>query len=263
MVQRSESDAHRDTMIPDHGIGLFRSPKWVRVFFGGRVIADSRRAVLLREEGLWPLYFFPQQDVRMELLEKSDHKTGRASVGEATHWSVCVDDKVATNAAWTYQDPKPAAAGLKGLIAFEWEAMDAWFEEDEELFSHARDPYYRVDAIPSSRHVKVVLRGVTVAETHRPVMVFESGVHPRYYIPKTDVRMDLLLPSDTRTECPYKGVASYYSVKIDDVVEKDLIWYYPFPIPEVVKIQNLVCFYQGRVDALYDDGELVPKPGTI
>jgi uncharacterized protein (DUF427 family) len=240
-------------------IDLYQSPKWVRVRFGGQLIADSRRVLLLREKGRWPPYFFPQQDVRMDLLEESDHRTRRESVGEAMHWSVRVGAQVAMNAAWAYPDPIPAAAGLKDLITFDWEAMDAWFEEDEELFSHARDPFHRVEAIPSSRHVKVVLDGVTLAETHRPVMVFESNVHPRYYIPKVDVRMDLLLPSDTQTECPYKGLASYYSVKIGDKVEKDLVWYYPFPIPEVGRIQNLVCFYQDRVDATYDDGDLVPK----
>ncbi len=247
-------------MMSDHMIDLYRSPKWVRVLFGGQVIADSRRVLLLRENGRWPLYFFPQQDVRMELLEESGHKTNRESVGEAIHWSIRVDAQVAADAAWAYPDPVPSAAGLENLITFDWEAMGAWFEEDEELFSHARDPYHRVEAIPSSRHVKVVLDGVTLAETRRPVIVFESHVHPRYYIPKTDVRMDLLLPSDTQTECPYKGVAAYYSVKIGDKVEQDLVWYYPFPIPEAARIQNLVCFYQERVDATYDDGVLVPKP---
>jgi uncharacterized protein (DUF427 family) len=246
--------------MPDHRIELYRTQKWVRVYFGGRVIADSRRVVLLREEGLWPLYFFPQQDVRMELLERSDHRTIRKSVGEATYWSVCVDDRIASDAAWAYPNPNPTVADLKEMISFDWEPMDAWFEEDEELFSHARDPYHRVDAIPSSRHVKVVVGGMVIAETHRPVMVFETGVHPRYYIPKTDVRMDHLLPSETRTECPYKGVASYYSVEIGDRMEKDLVWYYPFPIPGVANIRNLVSFYQGRVDSLYDNGELVRKP---
>ena len=140
--------------------------------------------------------------------------------------------------------------------------MDAWFEEDEEVFVHPRDPYTRLDVIQSSRHVRVVVGGETVAETDHPVLLFETGLPVRYYIPKVDVRMDLLEPSKSHTECPYKGIASYYSVRIGDQVVVDIAWYYPFPHLEVGKIQNLISFYDEKVDAVYVDGEKQDRPKT-
>jgi len=151
---------------------------------------------------------------------------------------------------------------IKGHLAFDWDKMDAWFEEDEEVYVHARDPYRRVDALRSSRQVKVVIAGETVAESKRPCLLFETGLPTRYYIPKVDVRMDLLTPSDTTSRCPYKGQARYYSAKIGDMLVKDIAWYYPYPVPECPRIENLVCFYNERVDELYVDGKQQEKPQT-
>jgi uncharacterized protein (DUF427 family) len=140
--------------------------------------------------------------------------------------------------------------------------MDAWFEEDDQIYRHARDPYKRIDVVNSSRHVQVIVGGEIVADTRRPRLLFETGLPIRYYIPKEDVRMEWLIPSDTKTQCPYKGIASYYSVKVGENVHKDLVWYYPFPIPECPKIENLVCFYNERVDALIVNGEQEEKVPT-
>ena len=245
-----------DTYMPDHRLECVLSPKWVRVYFGGETVADSRRVMLLRETGRLPVYYFPQEDVRMDLLcdESVD--------GEVRRWSIQARERRAANAAWSRTDPKAAAAGLAGHIAFEWSAMDAWFEEDEEVYVHPRDPYKRIDVAHSSRHVHVVVAGETVAETRRPVLLFETNYPTRYYIPKMDLRLDALVPSETQTQCPYKGLASYYSVRVGDTLIKDIAWYYPFPLAEVGKIQNRVCFFNERVDALYVDGELLPKPKT-
>jgi len=259
---QTTEEKSKDTFMPDHRIELVPSPKWLRVFFGGEVIADSRRVILLREKGQLPVYYFPQQDVRMDRLLASDLKPYRPPKGVASHWSVQVGERIAENAAWGYLAPEPVCADLKGYIAFDWNAMDAWFEEDEEVFVHARDPYKRIDVIHSSRHVRVVVAGETVAETRRPALLFETGLPTRYYIPKMDVRMDLLVPSETHTGCAYKGRASYYSVQVGETLVEDIAWYYPFPNPEVGKIQNLVCFFNERVDALFVDGELMPKPKT-
>jgi uncharacterized protein (DUF427 family) len=139
--------------------------------------------------------------------------------------------------------------------------MDAWFEEDDEVYVHARDPYKRVDVLHSSRHVRVVVQGELVAETRRPALLFETGLPTRYYLPKADVRMDRLVPTETATRCPYKGVASYYAVRAGSTVVPDLAWCYRHPIPECSKIENLVCFFNERVD-LYVDRELQPKPRT-
>ena len=133
--------------------------------------------------------------------------------------------------------------------------MDAWFEEDEEVFTHPRDPYTRVDILPSSRHVRVDVDGVTVAESARPTLLFETGLPPRYYVPKTDVRMDLLVPTASSSHCPYKGDASYWSLTLEDRVVEDVAWSYRTPLPESQKIAGLVCFFPDKVD-LYVDGRL-------
>src|SRR5262245_21765606 len=125
--------------------------------------------------------------------------------------------------------------------------MDAWYEEDDEIFVHPRDPHHRVDVLHSSRHVQVVALGEMVADSRRPSLLFETGLPTRYYIPRADVRMSLLVPSDSHTQCPYKGIASYYSVRVGNRLARDLAWTYRFPIPECPKIEDLVCFYNEQV----------------
>ena len=139
--------------------------------------------------------------------------------------------------------------------------MDAWFEEDEEIFVHPRDPYTRVDTVHSSRRVHVEIDGVTLGETHRPVLLFETGLPTRYYIPKQDVRMDLLEPTESVTRCPYKGVARHWSARVRDKLIKDIVWSYPAPYLEWPKIENLLSFYNEYVD-LYVDGVLQERPIT-
>ena len=239
------------------------SPRWVRVRFGGQVVADSKRVLLLREPGRLPVYYFPLTDVRSEALVPAAHPASCPHEGLARCWTVRTGDRAAEHAAWGYSDPPPRSTRLlRDHVAFEWAKMDAWFEEDDEVYVHARDPYKRVDVLHSSRHVRVVVAGALVAETRRPSLLFETGLPTRYYLPKTDVRMDLLVPTETETRCPYKGVASYYSVRAGAAVVEDVAWCYRHPIPECAKIENLVCFYNERVDALYVDGELQPRPRT-
>jgi uncharacterized protein (DUF427 family) len=236
------------------------SPRWVRVKFGGVVVADSKRALLLRQygPGRLPTYYFPQDDVRLDLLRPAapDQTTGATS-----RWSVVVGDRVAKAAAWTNRDPSPDHAALAGHITFAWDAMDAWFEEEVEIFEHARDPYHRVDVLPSSRHVRIEIDGVTVADTHRPALLFETHLPTRYYLPAEDVRTDLLEPSDTTSRCPFKGVASYWSARIGDRLVRDVVWSYADPIPECPKVKGLLCFFNERV-ALYVDGERQTRPNT-
>jgi uncharacterized protein (DUF427 family) len=238
------------------------SPRWVRIKFGGRTIADSKRVLLLRESGHTPVYYFPQEDVRMEWLTPTEHQTHCPYKGDASYWSVIVEERVVENAAWSYRDPLPERSDIQGYLAFYWDKMDAWYEEEEEVFVHPRDPYKRVDVMPSSRHVQIVIGGETVADSRRPRLLFETGLPTRYYIPREDVRMELLEPTNTHTRCPYKGLAHYWSVKIDGEVYEDIVWSYPQPILECPKIKNLLCFYNEKVDALYVDGELIPPPQT-
>jgi uncharacterized protein (DUF427 family) len=236
------------------------TPRWIRVRFGGTIIADSKRALLLIQYGPggMPTYYFPQADVRMDALEPV---TARPSVKGMVYYHVRVGDRAAKRAAWVYRAPPPALAALRGYVSFAWGAMEAWYEEAEEVFVHARDPYKRVDVLAGSRHVRVVINGETVADTRRPALLFETSLPTRYYIPQEDVRMDLLEPTRYTTRCPYKGTATYWSARIGDHVEKDVVWCYADPIPECPKIKGLLCFFNERVD-LYVDGELQARPLT-
>jgi uncharacterized protein (DUF427 family) len=173
--------------------------------------------------------------------------------------TVRAGNKEAPGAAVRYQDSP--IADLRDLIRLDWDAMDAWFEEDEEVFTHPRDPYTRVDIVPSSRHMRVEVEGVTVAESTSPRLLFETGLPARYYLPKTNVRLDLLIPTDTVTHCPYKGQAEYWSVRAGDTVHEDLAWSYRTPLPESQKIAGLIAFYNEKVD-IYLDGDLQGRPST-
>jgi uncharacterized protein (DUF427 family) len=238
------------------------SPRWVRAFVNGHPIADSKRVLLVFEPRRLPVYYFPMQDVRMDVLRPTDFS--QAAAGERspmTRWTLQLDDRTIENVGWSYREPDAAHEPLRDHIAFYWAKLDAWFEEDEEVFVHPRDPYHRVDVMASTRHVKVVVGGEVVADTHRPSLLFETSLPTRYYIPKPDVRMELLEPTETSTQCPYKGRAVYWTVRAGDQTFKDVVWGYPFPIPECPKIQNLVSFYNEKVD-IYVDGELQERPTT-
>src|SRR3970282_1486597 len=207
---------------PGHWVHVSDSPRHVRVFFGGEAVADSKRVKLVREAEVLPVYYFPRDDVRADLFVPSPHKSRCPVKGEASYWSVRVGRQVAENAVWSYLAPLSEATSLKDHFAFEWNKMDKWMEEDEEIFKHPRDPFKRVDALPSQRHVRVVIDGVTVADSRRPHLLFETNHLVRYYIPQDDARMDLLFPRATTSRCPYKGRASYWSVKIGDRLFGDL-----------------------------------------
>jgi uncharacterized protein (DUF427 family) len=244
-----------------HRIHVEGSPRWVRVKFNGETIADSKRAVLLRETGHLPVYYFPPEDVRQDVLEPTDLHTRCPYKGDASYWTIRVGDRTADNAMWGYLDPLPDREDIRGYRAFYWDRMDAWYEEDEQIFKHPRDPYHRVDAVQSTRTVRVTLDGKTVAESKRPRLVFETGLPTRYYLPVEDVRMDLLVPTLTSTVCPYKGTASYWKLA-SQAEGRDVAWSYLDPIAEAPRIRGLICFFNERVDELSVDGEVQPKPKT-
>lgn len=244
-----------------HWVALERSPKQVRVVFAGETIADSRRALLLRERGFTPRYYFPKTDVRTEYLKNSAQDRPDPHLGPRRTWDIVLGDsresRTAGKAAWSYPAPPPQAKALADHISLDWNAMDAWFEEDEQIFCHPRDPYVRIDCLKSSRHVEVFLAGEKIAESHRPVLLFETGLPVRYYLPREDVRLEWLTPSSTETMCPYKGTASYFGARIDGKDYPDVVWSYLSPIPECAKIEELLCFHHERVDAFVVDGEPV------
>ena len=237
---------------PKHVLYLEDSPRRIRVAFGQQTIADSQSAKMLHETRHLPLYYIPQRDVRMDLLRPTDHRTHCPFKGDASYWTVQVGALVAENAVWSYPNPLQAAPPLAGHLAFEWNAMDAWFEEDEEIIGHPRDPYHRVDVRRSTRRVVVRVGGEVVAETHRPMLLFETCLQTRYYIPRADVRNDRLVPSVKRTLCPYKGHASYWSVQTASAVADDLAWCYEEPLAEALKVAGYVCFPQEHADVEID-----------
>ncbi|OLS27131.1 MAG: hypothetical protein HeimC3_05980 [Candidatus Heimdallarchaeota archaeon LC_3] len=236
------------------------SPRWVRAKFGSIYIADSKKALLLiaYDREFRTRYYFPKEDVKTEFFEESDYK-GRD--GKNKYWHIRNGDKYEKNAAYTVVDPPEDVQGIKDYIGFKWNQIDAWFEEEEEIFIHPRDPYKRIDTIKSSRHIKVVIDKQIVAETNNPTLLFETGLPVRYYIPKEDVKTEFLIDSILQTGCPYKGTASYNSVKIGDNIYKNIVWYYKDPFYETGHIKDLISFYNEKVD-IYVDGELISKPQT-
>ena len=197
--------------------------------------------------------------MRAELLDADGGLAHSPSRGDARILGVRTGKNDAPGAALRYQDSP--IEELRDLIRLDWEAMDAWFEEDEQVFTHPRDPYTRVDILPSSRHVRVEVDGVTVAESTSPRLLFETGLPARYYLPKTHVRLDLLIPTETVSHCPYKGQAEWWSVRLGEHVHDDLAWSYPTPLPESQKIAGLIAFYNEQVD-VFLDGELLERPQT-
>ncbi|WP_448627758.1 DUF427 domain-containing protein [Geodermatophilus sp. URMC 64] len=237
------------------------SPRWIRVRLGDELVADSRHAVLFVQYGpealprtFLPTYFLPPDDVRPGVLVDPADDDGM------TTWTVQAGDRRAARAAWTHHDPPEHLAPLANLVTFSWGTALTWFEEDEPLVAHARDPHKRVDVVPSSREVRVEVDGELLAESTRPLLLFETSLPVRYYLPPEDVRTELR-PSPTTSTCPYKGVASWWSARVGDRVLEDVAWSYESPIPENPRIAGRICFRNEHVDLIVD-GETQERPVT-
>jgi uncharacterized protein (DUF427 family) len=235
-----------------------QGPKRVRAYLNGELVADTRTPFLVWEHPYYPTYYLPASDVRAALIPAGDteHSPSRGE-GEVLH--VKVATATAERAALRY--PDSPLEPLRDLVRLDWNAMSEWLEEDEPVYTHPRDPYKRVDILASSRHVRVEIDGVTVADSPQPRILFETGLPARYYLPLSDVRMDLLRPSPTVTHCPYKGAATYWTVDTGQGGHEDIVWIYRAPLPESQKIAGLACFYNEKVD-IYLDGELQDRPRT-
>lgn len=247
---------------PDYRVDFVPTEKRVRAVFAGETVADTLNARLMLETGHTPVYYFPRDDVRRDFLEPSDHTTFCPFKGDTTYWHLVAGDQRVENAVWSYPAPFPEKAEIHDWMAFVWSAIDHWYEEDEEIFVHPRDPYKRIDIRRSSRPVRVVVDGETVAKTRRARFLFETGLPTRFYIPPEEVRGDLLHPCATQTGCPYKGFARYWSLITNDRVREDLVWSYPEPLDEATAIKDLLCFYEERVDYIEVDGAERPRPRT-
>jgi uncharacterized protein (DUF427 family) len=230
-----------------HALYLEPSPRRVRGVLNGETVVDSTDVALLHETGYLPTWYFPRSDVRFDLLEATDKTTHCPFKGDASYWTIRVGGAVGENKVWGYPQTLPETPDISDRVAFYWDAVDHWYEEDEEVFVHPRDPYHRVDIVPSSRTVKVSLDGVVLAESSRPLAVFETGLPTRWYLPKDDLR-EPAEPAAKSTACPYKGTASYWNVG----GHEDIAWSYESPIPVAAALQGRVSFYDEVVDVDID-----------
>jgi uncharacterized protein (DUF427 family) len=212
---------------PAHKLLMHQFPRRVRAVLGGQTVFDTTRAMLLHETGLLPQVYVPLDDIRADLIQPTDHHTYCPFKGTASYWTVTAGGQVAENAIWGYPEPNDEAGWLEGYAGFYWNAMDEWYDEDERVEGHLRDPYHRVDVRRSSRPVRVLLGDTVLAETTSPLLLSETGLPNRFYIPAADVRQDLLEESDKHTVCPYKGTASYWTISAGDRKLADAVWSYP------------------------------------
>ena len=234
-------------------------PRRIRAFLAGEKVLDTTRALYVWEWPYYPQYYIPLADVRRDLLVSEGH-TQQSRRGTSEAHALKVGDVHRPAAARLLADSP--VAGLGGTVRFDWAALDAWFEEDEQVFVHPRSPYTRVDALRSARPIRVELEGAVLAESASPVMVVETGLPTRYYINRTEINFEHLIPSDTVTACPYKGTTSgYWSVRIGDTVHPDLAWAYDFPTRQLLPITGLVAFYNEKVD-IFLAGERLDRPKT-
>ena len=231
------------------GVRVEQGAKRIRGFVAGELVVETFRPLLVWEKPQYPTYYFPEADVHAALLTSEGRTSHSPSRGDAEVMTLTAGGVSRAGAALRY-DQSPFESP-RGTVRFEWDAIDAWFEEDEQVFTHARDPYTRVDILPSSRYVRIEADGLVIAETLKPTLLFETRLPVRYYIPKTDIRMDLLSPRDTVSHCPYKGEAEYWAFAHDD--RGNIAWSYRTPLPESQKIAGLVAFYPEKVDIYVDE----------
>jgi len=246
---------------------------------GGEVVLDTTGALYVWEWPNYPQYYIPVADVRPGVLVDEQHDQ-KLRLGTARRHGLRVGDVSRPGSARLYTDDAApglagtglagtvlagtglAGTGLAGTVRFDWDALDAWFEEDEEVFVHPRSPYTRVDALRSTRTVRVELDGVLLAESSSPVMVFETGLPTRYYLNRTEVNFEHLVPTATVTACPYKGKTSgYWSIRAGGTVYPDLAWAYDFPTRQLLPITGMIAFYNEKLDIAVD-GQRLDRPVT-
>lgn len=234
-------------------------PRRIRAVVTGHVILDTTAALYVWEKAAYPQYYIPACDIDPAVLVDEQHEQ-ELSRGTARRHTLRIGEDVRPAALRIYG--KDAKHGLTGYARVEWDAVDAWYEEDEQVFVHPRDPYTRVDAIRSTRHVRIQLDGIVLAESSSPVLVFETGLPTRYYLNRTEVDFTHLRPSNTVTACPYKGTTSgYWSAQLGDTLHPDLAWTYHFPTRQLQPIAGLIAFYNEKVDTVLD-GRLLDRRVT-
>lgn len=229
----------------------------MRVRFGGAWIADSENVILLFEPGHYPMAYFPESDVSTDTLQRTEHTTRHPELGVTSWYVVRAGEKSAPRGAWQHTNLPDYASELRTRVAFAWPAMDAFYEEDERIVGHAADSYHRIDIRQTSRHLVVRYRDRVIADTKRPMVLYESGFAARWYVSRADVDESVLTPVERQTFCPYKGLCSYYNIGDAHLA----VWSYPDAYPEVRRISNLVSFEPDIVTVHLDDKQLRLEPG--
>jgi uncharacterized protein (DUF427 family) len=243
---------------PGHRLLFEPFPRRIRAVFGVETVLDTTNGMLLHESNLLPQLYLPRDDLRDDLLTPSDHHTHCPFKGDASYWSITVNGQTADNAVWSYLDPLPEARWLRDHVALYWNSMDAWFDEDEQVAGHLRDPYHRVDVRSTSRQVRVVAGDEVIAVSRRTMLLSETGLPNRFYLPVDDVRTDLLEPSTTQTVCPYKGTAWYRNLRLPSGLITDAAWCYPEPLEGVQPIRGYLCFAATEDIEIWLDGVQLP-----
>jgi uncharacterized protein (DUF427 family) len=246
---------------PGYVVFTLPNPKRIRVVANGVTVADTVDGLILHESDHIPIYYFPLSDIRMDLFEPGQRATHCPFKGTAAHYSLRGAPGY-EDILWHYPEPVPGCPDISGHASFYWHHVDQWFEEDEEVFVHARDTFKRVDCLPTSRRVTVEAGGRTVADSARAVLLFETGLPTRHYLPLQDCDAALLAPSDRRTRCPYKGEAQYYHLDLPQGRIENAAWYYADPVHESARIRGLVCFAGELVDRVTLGGREVEPPVT-
>lgn len=244
----------------DHVWYLEDWPRRMRAVLADQTVLDTRRAKVLHETGAFPLHFVPVKDVRAEVLIPRGTVAVDAHKGPVHAFDIRVGDRNANAAAIAYPEPPAGAPPLAEHITVQFGAMDRWFDEDDPVYAHLRDIYHRVDVRSSSRHVVVRHGGQVVAESRRPKLLFETGNPIRYYLPFADVRTDLLVKSDTVSECPYKGDGQHWHLVVNGDRIDDAAWSLPHPLPEGLAAAEHVSFYPAKVDVTVDGGTIKELP---
>jgi uncharacterized protein (DUF427 family) len=229
----------------------------MRVRFGGNWIADSENVLLLFEPGHYPMAYFPETHVSPDALQRTEHTSHRADLGLTSWYTVRAGELSSPRGAWRHIDLPAYASELQGRVAFSWPAMDAFYEEDERIVGHAADSYHRIDIRQTSRHLVVSQRDRIIADTKRPMVLYESGFAPRWYVPRADVDESALTPVERQTFCPYKGLCSYYNIGDAQLA----VWSYPEAYPEVSRISNFLSFEPDIISVQLDGKRLHLEPG--
>jgi uncharacterized protein (DUF427 family) len=234
-------------------------PQTARIEFGGETIAETKRGLLMLEKGVFPTIYFPLDDVSQKFLTKTDHSSVCPYKGDARYWTIKADGREAANAVWTYAEPLSERPEIKGYAAFDFNAVDGTFVNGNMVRGHVRDPHKIIAVDPLGKRLTATMAGKTIIDSTNVMVLHETGLQDRLYVPDSDIAMEFMVPSPRQSVCTYKGDAIYHNLKIGDELSENTAWCYPDVwtdfSAEVAKIKGHHAFYLTRFDSVEIDGE--------